>query len=253
VILASLVLPLEGPLKPQPIHARGLLYGLLREHAPELHERQGLKPFTVAVGGREAPWLRFTFLDEGLYAALSPALYGLAGQDLHLGDTIYKVKTVLQENHPWAGMTTWPRLFQSESSTDLPLQFVSPTFFRRQGANYPLPEPRLVFGSLVERWNLYAPLKVPEAIAASLTERCTLRYLRLLSRSASAHDRTVGFVGRVTFHLPGASEDEAHWLGVLGSFAFYSGVGAKTTLGFGQAKPYAYKDHARVPADLVLH
>ena len=246
MILAALVLPLEGTERPQPMHARGLLYQLLKEHAPELHDKPGLKPFTVGVGKRDAPFLRFTFLDEALYAALSPKLYGLAGQTVSLGGR-YRVRAVLQEDHPWAGLTTWPRLFGAESCADAPLRFASPTFFRRKGANYPLPEPKLVFGSLIERWNAHAPLAVPEPVATVLTERLTLRYLQLRSRSATAHDRTVGFMGRATFHLPRATPDEAHWLAVLSRFAFYSGVGAKTTLGFGQTTPYRFTPQTEMP------
>ena len=47
---------------------------------------------------------------------------------------------------------------------------------------------------------------------------------------------TAGFVGRVVYHLPRATEEEALWLSALGRFAFYSGVGAKTSLGYGRAR-----------------
>lgn len=239
MLLVALVLPLDGPTpRPDAKHMQGWLYHAIREHAPGLHDHSGPKPFTVASAGRDAGYVRLTFLDESLYAALSPTLYALPGKTLALGGHPYRVKAVLQEGHPWAGMSTWQRLFQGEASADAPLRFVSPTFFRRQGNNYPLPEPKLVFGSLIERWNAHAPLRVPAEIALALSERVTFRYLQLSSRSATAHDRTVGCVGRATYHLPQASSDEAAWLSALTRFAFYSGVGAKTTLGFGQAKPY---------------
>jgi len=48
----------------------------------------------------------------------------------------------------------------------------------------------------------------------------------------------VGFVGRVVYHLPKASPTEAQWLQALGRFAFYAGVGAKTSLGFGRARVF---------------
>jgi CRISPR-associated endoribonuclease Cas6 len=238
MILAALVLPIEGEPRPEPLHVQGWLYGHLRAVAPDLHDRPGLKPFTVGLGGRTKPFVRFTFLSEPLYAALSPTLYGLVGQTLTLGGHPYRVTAVLHEQHPWAGLSTWPRLFQGEASADLPLRFASPTFFRRAGANYPLPEPKLVFGSLIQRWNTFAPVAVPKAVATALVERCTLRYLNLVSHSSAAHDRTVGVLGRVTFHLPGASDEEKRWLAALGRFSFYSGVGAKTTLGYGQVRPY---------------
>ncbi len=240
MLLAALVLPLEGPALPQALHARGWVYNLLRETAPEVHDAAGPKPFTVGVGGRpNAPWLRLTCLTEEVYAALSPALWRRVGLEVRLGEDTYRIKAVLEAEHPWAGLVTWPRLFQGEAGPDLGLEFASPTFFRRQGANYPLPEPRLVLGSLIERWNAHAPTPVPPGVAARLVEATTLRYLNGRTVSAVGHDRTVGFRGRVTYHLPRASAEEARWLAALGRFAFFSGVGAKTTLGFGQVRPYA--------------
>ncbi|ADI13569.1 CRISPR-associated endoribonuclease Cas6 [Truepera radiovictrix] len=239
--LVALVLPLTGAQKPEAVHVRGALYALLKEHAPELHDRQDLKPFTVSVGGAakdHPPFIRLTFLSEPLYTALAPALHDLPRRPLSLGDRTYTVTDVLQEGHPWAGATTYPRLFQTPGDADLSLHFATPTVFRRHGANYPLPEPRLVLGSLIERWNLYAPLAVPSEVASRLTEGCVPRFFELRSRTVYAHDPFTGFLGRVTFHLRGASADEAHWLAILGRFAFYSGVGAKTTLGFGQVRPY---------------
>jgi CRISPR-associated endoribonuclease Cas6 len=49
---------------------------------------------------------------------------------------------------------------------------------------------------------------------------------------------TVGFVGKVVYHLPKATEEEALWLSALGRYAFFSGVGAKTSLGYGLARAF---------------
>ena len=152
MILASLVLVLDGLERPQAAHTRGFFYGLLRQHAPDLHDAPGLRPFTLGVGGTggsHAYFVRLTLLHEPLYAALSPALYGLVGNHITLGGESYRVTALLQEDHSWAGLTTYDRLFRGETSADLSLRFVSPTFFRRQGANYALPEPALVFASLI--------------------------------------------------------------------------------------------------------
>lgn len=235
--LAALVLELEGEAPPTPLGLRGFFYSLLREHFPELHD-QGENPFSLGFGGKEgAYWARLAFLREDLYARLSPAVFGLEGRGVRLGAP-FRVRRVLQEGHPWAGVSTYARLFGGEPSPDLPLRFHSPTFFRRKGVNYPLPEPRLVLESLLRRFSAFAPVKPPEGVQAALLERATVRWLEGRTLGVEGDTEATGFVGRVVYHLPRATEEEALWLTALGRFAFYSGVGAKTSLGYGRVRAF---------------
>ena len=161
MILTAIVLTLEGPARPDPDGWRGLVYGLLKQIDPDLHSAQP-NPFSLSLGGYEgAWWVRVGILQESLYARLSPHLFGLLGQTVRLKEP-FRVKAVLQEEHPWAGVSSYPRLFQGQASASLGLQLASPTFFRRKGQSYPLPEPKLVFDSLTQRWNAFVPVKVPE-------------------------------------------------------------------------------------------
>lgn len=176
MILAALVLPLEGPDRPDPDGWRGLVYGLLKEIDPELHAAQS-NPFSLGLGGAEGGWwVRIGLLEEGLYARLSPRLFGLAGQSVRLKAPL-RVRAVLQEEHPWAGLSSYPRLFQGQATASLGLHFASPTFFRRQGNPYPLPEPKLVFDSLAQRWNAFAPVQVPLEVQGAW-ERITVSRLQ---------------------------------------------------------------------------
>lgn len=238
MILAAIVLPLEGPARPDPDGWRGLVYGLLRQIDPQLHKAQP-NPFSLGLGGTEGQrWARIGFLDEGLYARLSPLLFGLAGQTVRLKQP-FRVQAVLQEEHPWAGVSTYPRLFQGQASHSLGLQFASPTFFRRQGNSYPLPEPRLVFDSLAQRWNAFAPVKVPAELSETWERMTIARFQgRTQHLAPNQAERGVGFVGRVVYYLPAASPQEAQWMQALGRFAFYAGVGAKTSLGFGRVRVF---------------
>lgn len=239
MILAAIVLPLEGPARPDAAGWRGLIYGFLREIEPELHKAQP-NPFSLGLGGAEGQWwVRIALLDESLYARLSPRLFGLVDHSVRLGEPSFQVRAVLQEDHPWAGVSTYPRLFQGQAAAGLGLQFVSPTFFRRQGNSYPLPEPRLVFDSLAQRWNAFAPVRVPAELSESW-ERMTIARFQGRSQfiQPNPDERGVGFVGRVVYYLPAASPQEAQWMQALGRFAFYAGVGAKTSLGLGRVRAF---------------
>ncbi|NPA76403.1 MAG: CRISPR-associated endoribonuclease Cas6 [Candidatus Diapherotrites archaeon] len=239
MLLASTILPLEGEEPPAVEHVRGWFYGLLKSAEPTLHDQQGLKPFTIGVlNNRSQLSVRITFLNEGLYANISPKLWKLIGKQLKFGKVPYKLLGVIESDHPYAKLSTYARLFQGEAVSDYPLRFASPTFFKRHGDHYPLPEPRLVFGSLLSRFAAFAPIDPPDDLQGVI-DRLTLRAVSIRTRPIEHEVRAVGFTGRVVFHLPRASEEEARWLTALWRFAFFSGVGAKTTLGFGQAKPYA--------------
>lgn len=239
MVLASLVLVLEGEAPPEPAGLRGFFYGLLRELAPEVHD-QGENPFSLGFGGGERGgyWARIGLLREELYGRLSPRLFALEGQTIRLGKP-FRVRAVLQEGHPWAGLTTYPRLFQAPEGPDLPLRFYSPTFFRRKGVHYPMPEPRLVLESLLRRLEVLASLPAPEGVREALLERTGVRWFEGKTVRAEADVEAVGFVGRVVYHLPRATEEELAWLWALGRFAFYAGVGAKTSLGLGRVKVFS--------------
>lgn len=211
---------------------RGWLYTLLRNDAPEAHDAQ-LTPFTLATFDHQALQLRISLFSPQLCRTLAPILSTLSGQTLRLGRVTYTISQAHQQS-----ATTYAKLLEALPSADAPLRFVTPTFFRKSGGNYPLPEPALVFGSLAQRWQAFAPEPVPDNVQHTLSSRVTLKYLNLSSVTSQAHAKTVGFVGRVTFHLPKASPPERRWLSALTHYSVYAGVGAKTTLGYGQVRPY---------------
>ncbi len=55
MVLAALVLLLEGEAPPEPLGLRGFFYALLQEVAPEVHD-QGENPFALGFGGREGAY-----------------------------------------------------------------------------------------------------------------------------------------------------------------------------------------------------
>ena len=113
----------------------------------------------------------------------------------------------------------------------------------------PLPLPELVFGSLLQNWNRFST--VPFEEAALLKDLCAHHMeishwrggseaARLVFRNGKASYQTVtvpGFVGRCSMRLVGSHDPRfIKALNALANLAFYAGVGAKTTMGFGVAR-----------------
>lgn len=230
MILAALVLAIEGEATPE--GAQGLLRRLLKEALPQVGGPED--PFSLALG---KGWVRFSFLREEVYARLSPALFGLQGQRVRMGEEV-RVLRVLQEGHPWAGVSTYARLFQREEQ-DLALRFARPTYFRKDGANYPLPEPRPVFSSLIRRFNAFSPVALPGEVAEEILSRTALYDFHGRILPAPGEGKAGGFVGVAAYRLLGGAGEVARYFQALGRFAFYSGVGEGTGLGAGLAKPVA--------------
>jgi CRISPR-associated endoribonuclease Cas6 len=224
----------------------------------ELHDLNQLKPFTISpiqgpvtVQGRsllfhqtQDYWFRVTSYE----AQVSHCLGVLEAQPpAHLrllqGDFIVQRVTSDHRAHPWAHRSSYEALYeamqhQALAATRLALTFLSPTAFRSQGRTLLLPLPRLIFTSLLERWNRYAPFPLPPVILEAVEAGVDLtRYTLRTQMLDFDRYRQAGFVGDCEFlvhrDLPAALRQH---LELLAAFALFSGVGYKTTMGMGQVR-----------------
>lgn len=226
-----------------------------------LHDEEGLRPFTVsnlwgAGAAREtrAPldparpcWIRLTALSDELEEALARAL-PQPGEPVRLADATFAVSGVAAQEgeHPWAGRAAYSDLVQrytlsaGPSPRAVTLDFASPTVFRMQGQDLPLPLPSLVFGSYLQKWNSFAPLTLPEEAARYARECITLSRFTLRSHLVSyeAGDRgaSVGYRGEVRFRFRVTDGYWTRLMALLGAYAFYCGTGHRTTQGMGQTR-----------------
>ena len=117
-------------------------------------------------------------------------------------------------------------------------QFASPTSFKSGGMHIPLPLPELVFNSLLERWNAYAPVLFPPETRRYAAECLALSRYRLSSRSIPVKSlgMRVGGVGEATYISLNYDRYWMSLISVLARFAMFSGVGAGASMGLGQCR-----------------
>lgn len=254
----------------------GLFYELLQNASAakgdEVHSSEGLKPFSTALllnerqrraesirAGEELK-IRFTFLDDALYPLL--ARYFLSTPDLSFDLvrtelTVSRILSTPQSGEEWAGFSSFAEIYAnaSDSEKQFLFHFATPTFFKRGGGPaypdllVPLPLPDLVFGSLLRNWNQFAPTSFVEAnllkeICSHHVEithhRISSQLARLIFPRDDGTYRTTtfpGFVGSCSFRLVELHDQSIiQTLNALADFAFFSGVGAKTTMGCGVAR-----------------
>jgi CRISPR-associated endoribonuclease Cas6 len=227
------------------------------ELARQLHDDIGVKPLTVSnvlglrggrvrdlVGSDQTYGLRVTLLTaelEELALAWTPERLGT----LDLDGRPWQVERAAADpaEHPWAGRSSYgdlaaPALARGESATRWTIEFAAPVTFRQRGLNQPLPSPDLVFGSLLDKWNAFAPIALPEEVRRFASEcMATSRFeLRSLAEPTKGGATQIGAVGRCTYV---ATNRDRYWCAcveTLARFAFWSGVGAGATRGFGRAR-----------------
>jgi len=264
-VLASIKLVIQPILPLQPIPAgigiaiRGWFYDVITEASPDvadrLHHATGAKPFTVSqLFGKykqsegmlhlnKQPYsLRVTVLTSELYGALRQILANKMsnGEFIQLGGMKFSIEQVVLggEGEAYAGQCSYEELWQTPARREYSFQFVTPTSFRMGRGHLPFPLPGSVYRGLWQKWNQFAPQQftmgkelletVQEQVFPSQHEIKT----KLLPRSGA---KFLGFVGTCTFEVLGdVSAEHLHNLTVLSEFAYYAGVGAKTTEGMGQ-------------------
>jgi len=223
--------------------------------AEELHAPARFKPYTISPlrgqllaenGGLLARagqryWLRITSIDE----KLSQTILTL---DRHLPDRINILKNIFDVSGtalnpvqlPWAVTTTYGSLYNQAGTaeSDIDFEFSSPTTFRSGKINTPFPLPGLVFGSLIKKWNFFAPSPVSIDLISLVEEQVLLSRYELKTHMLDYNDkRQVGFEGKCKFVLPDSGDNGlSAVINLLADFAFFAGVGAKTTMGMGQAR-----------------
>lgn len=249
--------------------ARQWFVDTIQHHDPalarSLQNGSGPRPFTTsgllgvkrARKGATLPadtrcWLRITTLQDDLTALLVERLVPTAvGGVIPMADTPYTIEaaTLDPAEDRGAGTGTDASLIQHHSLSSalprqIPLHFASPTAFKSgKNAHTLFPAPELVFGSLLTRWNAFNSVTLhPDAQRFAAECVAVSRYdLRTSYVRLTVSDRATGFKGfqgstRFVF-LRG----DRYWRGLintLAAYSFYAGVGASTTMGFGQVRPH---------------
>ena len=235
--------------------------------ADDLHRGQKQRPFTVSNllgvgwGARgeatlspgQTYALRITSFSSPLSTLLREKVMPDVTTRLTLTDVSLRVtgSTTDPQVHPWAGVDTFEGLVQRHTlGSRIPrrvgLHFASPTLFRSANVNVPLPLPGLVFGGLLDKWNAFAPIQVHPEVRRFAQECLAISRYRLETRRVAfgqdgQRGAVAGCVGDCVYAI---QVNDKYWMGLihlLAAFALYAGVGRRTTMGLGQARPLLQK------------
>lgn len=224
---------------PKPLTCSGLV-----ADEPEAGPRHPADSVSVRPGARY--FMRMTGLVEpvsrALYAGLverPPVHWALHGQPFHVLEAVCD-----PARDAWTGQTSCENLAAAalQRGDHLPrtvtLEFVSPTAFKSQDMQLPVPLPGLVFGSLVERWNAFSTVALDPDLRRFANERVAISRYWLESKPVPTKGGAlrIGGVGQVTYTALDDDRYALAALNILADFALYSGVGVQTATGMGQCR-----------------
>lgn len=180
-------------------------------------------------------YFRVCLLDEGLLEPLFAGIEKWGTQPLILGQFMFVIRSVytLPGTHHLARFADYKLLANTPLITaDIELNFISPTSFKQRQNIQVFPLPELVFGNLLRRWNVFAPeeLNFPVVAWEGLVSAYELKTHALKLEGGSE----IGSQGWVRYRFP--ISEQAKLATVLAHFAFFSGVGRKTSMGMGQTQ-----------------
>lgn len=239
--------------------ARALLLHSIESVQPDLsrtlHDLPSDKPFTTSTLVGAPPGelitldpsrtytLRFTSLATDLTRLMLHAVipqWQSSGVVLH--DQPMRVESVAIETHDYADLLAAGRE-PGRMRSRVTLCFETPTYFKvTGGSTVRLPVPEYVFGkSLLRRWQAFSAVGLPDGLAEFIVQGLEVDALRGLKTRAVSFARAgknvvVGFVGDVRYVMSTAEPELAAAVRALAWFARFSGVGAQTADGLGQAR-----------------
>nr|BBH87580.1 CRISPR-associated endoribonuclease Cas6 [Thermosporothrix sp. COM3] len=202
---------------------------------------------------------RITLLDTIIFQTLLDALLTKAHTlRIRIGEAHFAIHQIQSGTEPeqvrqsWAGSTTFQHIHTlAPARKRYRFEFASPTAFSKGQRPWGkmlalLPEPGSVFESLARQWETFAPAGLrlsdaellPRQLESWCAENVIVHHYELQScyvpSGSYGHN---GFIGNITYEVKGnPTAPEARWLTPLARFAYYSGVGAKTSMGMGQTR-----------------
>jgi len=226
--------------------------------ATQLHTVQGVRPLTVSpvlgldqdgaqarVSPERTYVLRVTCLSAGL-ETVAQQWSAMRFERLSLGGVLWQVEhiAITPTQHYWADSESYEELLSGvrrgaaqRGAPRWAFHFATPVMFRQRHRCLPLPSPEHVFGSLLERWNALAPLPLTDDIRTFVATSLVVNDFDLRSTAMAGKGGVpqIGAIGTCNYTVTRRDPYLEACISVLARFAFYSGVGAGTARGFGQA------------------
>ncbi|MFQ6027610.1 MAG: CRISPR system precrRNA processing endoribonuclease RAMP protein Cas6 [Dehalococcoidia bacterium] len=181
-------------------------------------------------------WVRVTALSSGVVADLQRALAPPQTGDLSLELEGVKFR-ILTGGVCWTACATFGSLAQAAWPVRrLDMVGLSPTGFRGQRANHPVPDPALCLEGYLRKWNAFSPHSLPpEPLLEYAREHVSVTRAFVRTEHLNFPGfRERGVTGWWRWQVSGPDPQACRTINLLANFSFFCGTGMKTAQGMGQ-------------------
>jgi len=229
-------------LNPEAVH--GVFFSTISEKlAEELHKPSRTKPFSLwfpqffkGEKTLEKIYLEISFLKEELFPQFLSS-YVLENKEISLNGV--KLKKVFNPNIKEEYVKSYKAIFESaKGENTIVLDFMTPTTFKRGDFDHPLPDPKLVFKSLIRKWIKFSDYPLDLDLREIVENKIFVSgaWIKTVKVDLGKNAKITGFTGRVVFYVDCEDKKILKWLNALAYFGEFSGIGRKTTMGFGKVR-----------------
>lgn len=241
----------------------GALFKLIQSYSPDMssyiHDKMNIKPFAISllekgdlsanpfrekqmmINENECFYWRVSGLDDDILRA---ELSLPRGTILHINSMEFLLEDVYADGSHNSGVVDEEALltsiFSQTSVREVTFHFPTLVTFRRDKVDYPVADPMLIFGSLVDKW-LQAGM--PGEVDRQMIRNLAQQFLvpkdwsgRTFRVSLGFKRGVIGFQGYFTFDISELHEEARKVFMLLAQFSEFAGVGRLTAQGLGQSR-----------------
>lgn len=213
----------------------------------KLHSGGAMSPFSISpvMGAKRricengSYWVRICLLQDDLTEVFLDSLEkNLWSEPVCLENHTFIPENLIfgsDENNPWSNGESYQEIMEKSSGLEkMALSVASPLSFKRGDIHYPLPEPAMIAGNLVRRWNMFSEIPLPRNDG---WDNISFSFLNIKTQPFALRKggTIVGVTGNLSLISKGYLE-ERRCFETLIRFAFYAGIGVKTTQGMGMCR-----------------
>lgn len=204
------------------------------ELAEQLHHNR-IRPYSLSVSTkRDNHILIFNFLNDELADAIIPIL--LEANVIELNGEKISIESKNSYTLSLSDLAT--NFYKEDAPREFEVYFNTPTGFKSDGKNVFMPDIYYIFQNLMSRYSEVTegtPL-VERDLLSEICKSTNIVSYKIQSSYYPVHKAYIpGFIGKIKLRCSG-SQTLANYIGMLLTFAQYSGIGVKTTMGMGAVK-----------------
>ncbi len=236
----------------QKIHA--LFLKLIREanelEADKLHEQEHLKGFAVSgilglanengymVEKNRYYYIKISTFYDRLFKLLAMSTFKkkILNLSINLEELNFKVINLFfdKRHSKWAGVFNLEEIMgKSNLQDEICMKFYTPTVFKAGDKKIVKIDPKKMYTGLLKKFNKYSNTKIREDITKKFDKIEIKKDMTKREFIKLKHGGIKGSVGKVVFKISTDDQELLETINLLSEFAFYAGVGYKTTMGLG--------------------